>query len=187
MTGLDGIARDELLVETHVKKMLQGIEPSVDGRPRSAVLMLVRHKLVDLAKGDLGEGDSHFRKEEVQIERIACDGVRRELPVLQVGPKPVDGGLADVIHGLSPVEAMAFFDLRHGVVVLGPFGPVIELGIPECDVAGTVPHELFDDLQRGPGIEELGSKGMPERVRGIGLRDAGELQVAGHPVADLPG
>ena len=56
MTGLDGIARDELFVETHVKKMLQGIEPAVDSRPRSAVLMLVLHKLVDLAKGDLGEG-----------------------------------------------------------------------------------------------------------------------------------
>jgi hypothetical protein len=58
MTGLDGIALDELLIETHVKKMLQGIEPSVDGRPRSAVLMLVLHKLVDFAKGDLGEGGS---------------------------------------------------------------------------------------------------------------------------------
>ena len=62
MTRLDGIARDQLLVETHVKKMLQRIEPSVDGRPRSAVLMLVLHKLVDLAKGDLGEGNSHLVK-----------------------------------------------------------------------------------------------------------------------------
>src|ERR1700752_206137 len=33
ITGIYGIAPDKLLVETHVKKMLQGIEPTVDGRP----------------------------------------------------------------------------------------------------------------------------------------------------------
>jgi hypothetical protein len=82
MTGLDGIASDELLIQAKVKNMLQGIEPPVDGRPRAAVLMLVLHKPVDLAKGDLGEGDSYLRKEEAQIEGIARDGVRRELPAL---------------------------------------------------------------------------------------------------------
>jgi hypothetical protein len=92
-------------------------------------------------------GDSHLRKEEAQIEGRARDGVGRELPALQVGPKPVDRDLADVVHGLSPLEPLAFFDLRHGLDVLGPCGPVIELGIAEGDVEGAVPHELFDDLQ----------------------------------------
>src|SRR5882762_3615175 len=50
MTRLDGIAPDVLLLQTEVKKMLQGIEPAVHGRPRAAMLMLVLHKLVHLAK-----------------------------------------------------------------------------------------------------------------------------------------
>ena len=41
--------------------------------------MLVLHKLVDLAKGDLGEGDSHLRKEQAQITRITRDAMAREL------------------------------------------------------------------------------------------------------------
>ena len=83
--------------------MLQRIEPAVDRRPRPAVLMLVLHKLVDLAKGDLGQGHGDLGKEQAQIEGITRDGMRRELPALQVRPKPVDGGLADVVHGLPPV------------------------------------------------------------------------------------
>ena len=68
VTGLDGVPHHPLLVQAKVKKVLQGIEPPVDRRPRPAVLMLVLHKLVDLAKGDLGEGDSHLRKEQAQIQ-----------------------------------------------------------------------------------------------------------------------
>ena len=54
---------------------------------------------------------------------------------------------------------------------IGPVCPVIELGIPECDVEGAVPHELFDDLQRSPRVEELGGKRMPQRVGRIRLGD----------------
>ena len=38
------------------KKVLQRIQAPVDRRPRPAVVMLAFHKLVDLTKGDLGEG-----------------------------------------------------------------------------------------------------------------------------------
>jgi hypothetical protein len=103
VTGLDGMALDELLVQAKVKKMLERIEPSIDGRPRSAVLMLVLPKLVDLTKGHLGKRDSDGRKEQAQIEGITCDGVPGELPAFAVRLKPVDRGLADVVHGLSPL------------------------------------------------------------------------------------
>ena len=33
------------------------------------------------------------------------------------------------------------FDLGHGVVVLGAFGPVIELRIAECHLERAVPHQ----------------------------------------------
>jgi hypothetical protein len=56
---------------------------------------------------------------------------------------------------------LLLLDLRHGVVILRPFGPVIELSIPERHLERAVPHQLFDDLQRGASIEELGGKGMP--------------------------
>jgi hypothetical protein len=64
MTRLDGIAPDELLVQTTVKNMLQRIQASVDGRPRPAVLMRPRHQLVDLAQGHLGQGPGSLAKEE---------------------------------------------------------------------------------------------------------------------------
>ena len=82
VTGLDGVPRHPLLVQAKVKKVLQGIEPPVDRRPRPAVAMLILHKLVDLVKGDLGEGEGHLRKEQTQIQGITHDGMRRELPAL---------------------------------------------------------------------------------------------------------
>src|SRR6266849_5480186 len=87
VTGLDRIASHELLVETKVKKMFHRIEPAVDRRPGAAMLMLHLHKLVDLAKGDLCQGHGDLSKEQAQIDGITHDGVRRELPALQVGPK----------------------------------------------------------------------------------------------------
>ena len=75
---------------------------------------------------------------------------------------------------------MAPLDLRHGLVVLTPLGVVIQLGVAERDIKGAVPHQLFDDLERGPRVEELGGKRMPQRVRGIDLRDPCKFQVP-HP------
>ena len=103
VTGLHGIPAHQLLLHAKGKKVLQRIEPPVDRRPRPAVVMLAFHKLVDLAKGDLGQGHGDLGKEQAQIEGIIRDGMGGELPALQVRSKPVDGGLADVVHGLPPV------------------------------------------------------------------------------------
>jgi hypothetical protein len=54
-------------------------------------------------------------------------------------------------------------NLGHGVVVLDAFGPVIELRIAKRHLERAMPHQLFDHLQRGARIEELGGKRMPER------------------------
>jgi hypothetical protein len=43
-----------------------------------------------------------------------------------------------------------------GLVVLGPVGPVIVLGIAERDVEGAMPHELFDDRERAPAFRPDG-------------------------------
>jgi hypothetical protein len=75
---------------------------------------------------------------------------------------------------------VAPLDLRHGLVVLTPLGVVIQLGVAERDIKGAVPHQLFDDLERGLRVEELGGKRLPQRVRGIGLRDPCKFQVP-HP------
>ncbi len=109
--------------------------------------MLVLHKLVDLAKGDLRQGHSHLRKEQAQIQGITRDGVCRELSTFQIRPKPVQGSLADVIHGLPPLQSLVLFDLGHRLVILGAFGAVIELGIAERHVEGAMPHQLFDHFQ----------------------------------------
>src|SRR2546426_3012405 len=129
VTGLDGIAGHDLLLQTKVKKMLQRIEPPVDRRPRAALLMLVLYKVVDLAKRHLGEGDRRRRKKHVQIEGITRDGMRRELPALEVRPKPIDGGLADIVHRLPLLEPLTLSDPAHGQIVLSAFGPIIQLGI----------------------------------------------------------
>src|SRR5499427_1793456 len=103
VTGLHGIPSYQLLLYAKGKKVLQRIQAPVDRRPRPAGVMLAFHKLVDLAKGDLSQGHGDLGKEQAQIEGITRDGMRRELPALQVRSKPVDGGLADVVHGLPPV------------------------------------------------------------------------------------
>ena len=164
VTRLDRVPHHQLLVQAIVKKVLQGIEPPIDRRPRPAVVMLVFHKLVDLAKRHLGEGDGHLRKEQVEITGITRDGMRRELPALQVQAKPVHSSLTDVIHPVPPLHPVVLFDLGHGLVILRAFGPVIELGIAQGHVEGAVTHQLFDDFQRRPRIEELGGKRMPQRV-----------------------
>jgi hypothetical protein len=65
--------------------------------------MLAFDKLVDLAKGDLGQGHGHLGKEQAQIKSIIRNGMGGELSASQVCPKPVDGGLADIVHELPPV------------------------------------------------------------------------------------
>ena len=42
-------------------------------------------------------------------------------------------------------------------------------------------------LQRGARVEELGGKGLPQRVGRIDLGDPCDREVAGHAVADLLG
>jgi hypothetical protein len=103
VTGLDGIPAYPLLLQAKGEKVLQRIESPVDRRPRPAMVMLALHKLVDLAKGDLGQGHRDFGKEQAQIQGVIRDGMRRELPTLEVRPKPVDSGLANVVPGLPPV------------------------------------------------------------------------------------
>ena len=103
VTGFDGVPAYSLLVEAKGKKVLQGIEAAVDGRPGAAVLMLPFHKLVDLVKGHAGERHSDLSEKQAQIKRVARDGVCGELSPCQVRLKPVDGGLADIIHGLPPL------------------------------------------------------------------------------------
>jgi hypothetical protein len=103
MTGLDRIARHPLLVEAKVKKMLQGVEAAVDSGPRAVVLMLPFHKLVDLVKGDAGERHGALGEKQAQITRVTRDGVGGELSPSQVRLKPVDGGLADIVHRLPPL------------------------------------------------------------------------------------
>src|SRR4029434_7668929 len=127
VTGPDGIAGHDLLLQTKVKKTCARIESTVDRRPCPALLMLVRHKVVHLTKRHLGEGDGHRRKKDVQIKGITRDRMRRELPALEVRPKSIDGGLADIVHGLPPVEPLTLGDLEHGLVVLRAFGPVVQL------------------------------------------------------------
>jgi hypothetical protein len=48
-----------------------------------------------------------------------------------------------------------------------------------------MPHEFFDYLQRGAGIKELGSKGVAQRMGGIGCRETRQCKVAGHAVANV--
>src|SRR2546426_4991983 len=147
VTGLDGVPQHPLLVQAKVKKVLERIEPSVDRRPGAAAVMVMLYKLVDLTKGDLGEGDRYLRKEQAQITRITRDAMPRELPALQVQPKPIEGGLADVIHALPPLKALALLYLRHRLVVLRAFGAVIQLRIAQRDVERAMAHQLFDHLQ----------------------------------------
>jgi hypothetical protein len=61
---LTGFPITQLLTQAKVKKVLQGIQPPVDRRPRPAVLMLPFHKLVHLAEGDLSERHLHVSKEQ---------------------------------------------------------------------------------------------------------------------------
>ena len=63
--------------------MFERIEPTVDRRPRTSLLMLVLHKVVHLAKRHLREGDGHRRKKHMQIQGITREGMRRELPALK--------------------------------------------------------------------------------------------------------
>jgi len=98
--------------------------------------------------------------------------MRRALPARQVQAKPVYGGLTHIVQALPPLTALALLHLRHRLIVLRPFGPVIALGIAERDSEGAVAHQLFDDFQGGPSIEQLRGKRMPQRVGRIGLSDA---------------
>jgi hypothetical protein len=103
VTGLDGVPAHQLLVQAKGKKVLQGMEAAVDGRPRATVVMLPFHTLVDLVKGDAGERHGDLSKKQAQINRVTRDGVGGELSPYHVRLKLVDGGLADIVHRLPPL------------------------------------------------------------------------------------
>ena len=129
--------------------MFQGIEPAVDRRPGAAV-DVGAHKLVDLAKGDLGEGDSHLRKEQAQITRITRDAMARRTVCGAPSTAETDRGRSgvDVIQALPLANPR--LHPRHRLVVLRAFGAVIQLRITERDVEGAVAHQLFDHFQGAP-------------------------------------
>jgi hypothetical protein len=186
VTGLDGVPSHPLRGQAKVTKVLQRMEAAVEGRPDAPLRMLVFHKLLHLTGRELGERHAALGKKQAEIHRVTRHGVGGELAPFQVRPKPVASPLAEIVHGLPPVEPLLRFALGQRVVVLGAFGPVIELRIPERHVERAVAHALFDHRQRGPRIAELGGKRMPQRRGRLALRDPRQLQLARPAVADLP-
>jgi hypothetical protein len=136
-----------VLVEAKGKNMLERIAAAVAGRPGAAMLMLVLHKLVDLVTGDAGKRHGDLSEKQAHIERVTRDGMGGALAPCQGRLKPVDGGLADSLHRLPPLEALPRFDLPHGLGVLGACGPVIQWRITERHLERAGPQALFAHLQ----------------------------------------
>src|ERR1043165_2717832 len=61
---------------------------------------------------------------------------------------------------LPPPASLPLGNFRHRLLVLVPFGRVIELRIAQGDLNRVMPHEFFQDLQWYTGIEQLCGEGM---------------------------
>ena len=61
---------------------------------------------------------------------------------------------------LPPPGSLALGNFRHRLLVLAPFGRVIELRIAQGDLNGVMAHQCFQDLQWYAGIEQLCGEGM---------------------------
>src|SRR4030095_10922194 len=82
------------------------------------------------------------------------------------------------------LECLARLDVRHGLGVLRALGGVIDLGVAQRQRDRAMAHELFHHCERGPGIEELRRKGMPQGMGRIGLSNSCPLEILRHAPLD---
>jgi hypothetical protein len=75
---------------------------------------------------------------------------------------------------------VTFFQLLHRPIILVACGGIIERRVAQGHADGPMPHELFDHLERGTGIAEVRGEGMAQRVRRLGFRDPGRVEILGH-------
>jgi hypothetical protein len=59
-----------------------------------------------------------------------------------------------------PSNGVTLCDGRHGLLVVLPFGYVVEMGIAQGLLQQMMAQQFFEDFQGHARIEELGGKGV---------------------------
>jgi len=124
-------------------------------------VVLLVNKPLDVPKRDLRKRLWTGRKEELEIQRIVRERMGGVVTALEIRSEVVDSLAHDSVHALCSLKRLARLALRHGLGVLRALGGVIDLGVAQRQRDGAVAHQLFDDFERGSGIEELRRKGVP--------------------------
>jgi hypothetical protein len=109
-----------------LKEMLEGMEPPIDGGGRPLVLALVLNKLRHVASRDGTRVLVHEREKQAQIPSIIVDSMRRIVSPAQIGTEVSNGR---GFHGLLFSKGVASGHGGHGLLVLLPFGGIVEQGI----------------------------------------------------------
>jgi hypothetical protein len=147
-------------------------------------VVLLVNKPLNVPKRDLRKRLWTGRKEELEIQRIVRERMGGVVTALEIRPEVVDRLANDIVHVLCSLECLARLDLRHGLGVLRALGGVIDLGVAQRQRDRAMAHELFHHCERGPGIEELRRKGMPQGIGLIGLYNSCPLEILRHAPLD---
>jgi hypothetical protein len=129
MTGLDWLAPKRLPFRGEVlKEMLYGIEASIDRRGSAVGRTLVLNKVGHVTPRDRTRVLGDRREKQAEIPPIVVYGMGGRIPSLQIGPEEGDRIIG---HRLVSSEGLALGNRDHGLVVLLPFGGIVELGIAQ--------------------------------------------------------
>jgi hypothetical protein len=127
MARFDGIDPERLAFCRQVlKEMLEGMEPPIDRGGHALVLALVLDKLRHVAPGNGARVLGHQREKQAEIPPIIIDGVRRIVPPAQIS---TEWGNGSRFHPLRSCQSMASGNGGHGLLVLLPFGRIVQLDI----------------------------------------------------------
>src|SRR2546423_1170312 len=137
---------------------------------------LLVKKPLDVPKRDLRKRLWTGRKEKLEIERIVRQRMGGVVTTLEIRPEVVESLADDIVHVLCSLERLARLNLRHGLGVLRALGGVIDLGIAQGQRNRAVAHQLFHHFERGPRIEKLRRKGVPQCMGRIGLENPYSLE-----------
>ena len=129
MTWFDRISFESLLLDNkEVEEVLDRMQTPIDRRRLQSFLVLLLHKTINVTSRDLRRWFVNLGKEQVQINRVTLNGMRRVIPHPQVLSKLVNFCWS---HCSPPRHGLAFLDPLHRPIVLLALRRVIQLRIAQ--------------------------------------------------------
>jgi hypothetical protein len=184
MTGVDWMGPHDLWGDERIKQMVERVQSPLDRRGRASLVMVGVKKAFDLTAGDLGQRSIAVSEAQLAIQEITVKGIDRVVSPLPGRANALEG---DAAMQRSPLEpGLPWFQPRHGGIVLGACGGLLELRVAQGHPDGAGAPQLVPDLHTRSRMQAWCRTGMASRVRRVRRGDLGRAERRGQPGLEGP-